>query len=76
MGHGRQQSTIPCADGIWAQNLPSITVVCKHHTRTKREKVGIHPPALGNFDCSKKGGVHRPRSYVVFAMEARGEQKL
>lgn len=48
---------------------------CKHHTGIKREEVGIHPPALENFDCSKKGGVHRPRSYVVFAMEARVEQK-
>lgn len=76
MGHGRQQSVIPCAEGIRAQNLPSITVICKHHTRTEREEVGIHPPALENFDCSKKGGVHRPRSYVMFAMEARDGQNL
>lgn len=71
MGHGRQQLIIPCAEGIWAQNRPSITVDCKQQARIEKERVYIHPPVLENLDCSKKGGVHRPRSYVVFAMEAR-----
>lgn len=79
MGHGRQQLTVPCAEGIWAQNRPSITVVCKHQNENRereRERVDIHPPVLENFDCSKKGGVHRPRSYVVFAMEARDDRNF
>lgn len=74
IGHGRQQSTVPSAEGTGAQNRPSrsgtqVSEAIEEHSRFSESD--LHPTVLGKFDSCKKGAVQSPRAVVMLAIGSR-----